>query len=218
MLKPAGLVPVDLAGQCQAMRHAAALTSAVVLMACASIALAAPPAATPAPPPQGNTVSPLTIFPKTEAPKIVKSYPAAGQAMSAGVLVMSITFDQPMKPTAFDFGPAAGGEPPHCLKIPRLLDDNKTFVLLCTTDPGKTYALTVNASAEGGFENAAEHRADPSTLSFKTTDGEGPRDIHEAMKAAGLRDSLDMPILETPDRRGEKAPTVAASQPTPGGP
>jgi hypothetical protein len=140
---------------------------------------------------------------------VVKSYPAAGQAMSAGVLVMTVTFDQPMKPGAFDFGPAPGGEQPHCLKIPRLLDDTKTFALLCTTDPGKTYALTLNARAQGGFENVAEHRADPLTLSFKTTDGEGPQDIHEAMKAAGLRDSLDMPILESPDRRNEKAPTVA---------
>ncbi len=123
--------------------------------------------------------------------------------MSAGVLVLSVTFDQPMLKTGFDFGPAAGGETPHCLKTPRLLDDNKTFVLLCTTDPHKSYALTFNAKPEGGFENVAEHRAEPSTLAFSTTDGNGPRDIHAAMKAASLRD-IDMPIQESPERRAEK--------------
>jgi hypothetical protein len=133
----------------------------------------------------------------------VRSYPAAGQALQAGVTVMSITFDQPMLKTGFDFGPAPGGEPPHCLKTPRLLNDNKTFVLLCTTEPHKAYALTFNAKPEGGFANVSEHRAEPATLAFSTTDADGPRDIHAAMKAANLTD-LDMPVQESPDRRGEK--------------
>ncbi len=168
-------------------------------LAPASVMAQAAPAKPAAP---GNTVSSVTVFPATEAPKVAKSYPAAGQSMSAGVLVMSVTFDQPMLPTGFDFGPASGGEPPQCLKTPRLLDDKKTFVLLCTTEPAKTYALTFNAKPQGGFENVAEHRAEPSTLSFKTTDGEGPKTVHEALKAAGLRE-LDMPIQESPDRRGD---------------
>ena len=111
-----------------------------------------------------------------------------------------------MLKTGFDFGPAAGGETPHCLKTPRLLNDARTFVLLCTTDPHKSYALSFNASPQGGFENVAEHRAAPATLSFSTTDADGPRDIHEALKAASLTE-LDLPIQESPDRRGEK--TVA---------
>ena len=157
-------------------------------------ALAAPPAPVI---PSPNVVSSVTVYAKTEAPKIVKSYPAAGQAMPAGVLVMSVTFDQPMLKTGFDFGPATGGEPPHCLKTPRLLDDAKTFVLLCTTEPRKTYALTFNARPEGGFENVAEHRAEPATLAFSTTDGDGPGNIRDAMKAANLR------MLEDGDKRIE---------------
>lgn len=186
------------------MRHFA-LGLLIAGLAPASV-LAAPPEnpAAPKPAAPAPTVSSVTVYPATEAPKIAKSYPTAGQALSAGVLVMSITFDQPMSPAGFDFGPAAGGEQPHCLKTPRLLDDKRTFVLLCTTEPAKTYALTFNAKPQGGFANVAEHRAEPSTLSFKTTDGEGPRDVHEAMKAAGLR-TIDMPILESPDRRGEGA-------------
>ena len=149
--------------------------TAFALTACllSGTALAAPPApVTPAPvTPSPNVVSPVTVYPRTDAPKVVKSYPAAGQAMSAGVLVMSVTFDQPMLKTGFDFGPAAGGEPPRCLKTPRLLDDNKTFVLLCTTQPHRSYAVTFNAKPKGGFTNVADHRAAPATLAFSTTDG-----------------------------------------------
>lgn len=163
-------------------------------------ALAAPPAPPLLPP---KDVSPVTVFPATVAPKIVHSFPAAGQALSAGVTVLSVTFDQPMLKTGFDFGPATGGEAPACLKTPRLLNDNKTFVLLCTTDPHKAYAIAFNARPQGGFENVAEHRAEPATLAFSTTDGDGPRDIHAAMKAASLTD-LDMPIQDTPDHPGGK--------------
>ena len=105
--------------------------------------------------------------------------------------------------TGFDLGPASGGEAPPCLKTPRLLNDNKTFVLLCTTDPHKSYAIAINARPQGGFENVAEHRAEPATLAFSTTDGDGPRDIHEAMKVASLTD-LDMPIQDSPDSLTQK--------------
>jgi hypothetical protein len=161
------------------------LTAALV----AAPALAAPPS---------HEVSPVTVFPKTDAPKIVKSYPAADQALQAGILVLAVTFDQPMVRTGFDVGSAPGAPPLACLKTPRLLDDAKTFVLLCTSEPHKTYNLTFNAKPQGGFESAAEHRADPATLSFKTTDGDGAEDIHTAMKNASLR-PVDVPIQDTPE-------------------
>jgi hypothetical protein len=178
------------------MMRTAAFALAVCLIGAPAFAAPAPPA-TPAPALPGHEVSPVTVFPATQAPKIVKSYPAADQALQAGVLVLTVTFDQPMVKTGFDFGSAAGAPPLHCLKTPRLLDDNKTFVLLCTSEPHKTYNLTFNARPQGGFENVAEHRADPATLSFKTTDGDGVENIRDAMKAANLR-AIDMPIQDSP--------------------
>jgi hypothetical protein len=195
----AALFPSRLIGSLAAMRLTVlALTAA--LWSAAAFAAAAPAAGPAAP---VKEVSPVTVFPATAAPKIVKSFPAAGQALSAGVTVMSVTFDQPMLKTGFDFGPAPGGETPHCLQTPRLLDDSRTFVLLCTTDPHKSYALSFNAKPEGGFANVAQHRAEPATLAFSTTDGEGPRNIAEAMKVSGLR-PIDMPIQDSPDHRAEK--------------
>jgi len=172
------------------------ITLALTACLLAGPAFAAPPPAPVTPSP--NIVAPVTVYPKTEAPKIVKSYPAAGQAMSAGVLVMSVTFDQPMLQTGFDVSAANGGEAPPCLKTPRLLDDKKTFVLLCTTAPHKSYALGFNAHPQGGFENVAEHRAEPATLAFSTTDGNGPNTVREAMKAASLRD-IDLPVQDSPE-------------------
>src|SRR4051794_33767712 len=105
------------------MRFALGLTAIAALLAGPTGAAA---------PAEPTTVSPLTIYPATPAPKIVRSYPAQGQAVPAGVLVIAVTFDQPMLDLAFDLGPAAGGEAPQCLKTPRLLPDSHTFVLLCT--------------------------------------------------------------------------------------
>lgn len=178
--------------------------TAFALTACllSGTSFAAPP--TPAPmTPSPTLVAPVTVHARTEAPKIVKSYPAAGQAMSAGVLVMSVTFDQPMLKTGFDVAAAAGGEAPPCLKTPRLLDDHKTFVLLCTTAPHKVYLLAFNARPQDGFENVSEHRAEPATLAFSTTDGNGPNTLRDAMQAAGLR-PVDMPIQDSPEHAAAK--------------
>jgi hypothetical protein len=190
------LFPSFLGGSVAAMRNLVfALTGALF----ATSALGQPAApAKPAPGLPGHEVSPVTVSPPTAAPKIVKSYPAAGQALQAGILVLTVTFDQPMVKTGFDFGWAAGSPKLACLKTPRLLDDNKTFVLLCTSEPRKAYNLTFNAQAQGGFENVAEHRAEPATLSFTTTDGDGAEDIHQAMKNASMR-PIDLPIQDTPD-------------------
>jgi hypothetical protein len=168
--------------------------ASVVCLLCGGSALAAPPALPPQPP---HEVSGVTVYAKTDPPKVTATYPAAGQALSAGVLILTITFDQKMIETGFDFGPGAGGEMPNCLKTPRLLEDQKTFVLLCTTDPHKAYALTFNATPQGGFANIAEHRAEPSSLAFTTTDGEGPRSIPDALKAENLP-NIDMPIQVDP--------------------
>jgi hypothetical protein len=168
----------------------------------AALAAAPPVASTPS----ATEVSPVTVFPKTESPQVVATFPAAGQALSPGVLILTVTFDQKMLQTGFDFAPAAGGEMPDCLKTPRLLDDGKTFVLLCTTLPGKAYALSFNAAPQGGFANVAEHRAQGASLAFTTTTaGDGARTIQDALKAAKLQ-NVDIPIQDTPGLPTKPAP------------
>jgi len=178
---------------------------AAAFLACLlSSALLAQAQAQPAPPPK--EVSPVTIYPLRERPKVVATFPAAGQAVSPGVLILTVTFDQEMSPNGFDVAPASGGDAPKCLKTPRLLDDGKTFGLLCTTRPGASYALAFNSAETDGFANVGGQRAESGSLAFTTTkDGDGPRSIDEAIKAAKLK-SFDVPVQEMPGMPGRPAP------------
>jgi len=180
------------------------ISTAAALACLAAMPAAAAPAVAPQPP---HTVSSLTVYPKTDPPKIVSAFPAEGQVLAPGVTVIRITFDQPMLP-GFDISPGPGSAALDCLKTPRLLNDGKSFVLLCTTAPNSAYTLAFNARAKGGFETPGEVRAAPATLSFATNKDDGPRNLAEAMKVAKLGD-LDSPI----ERSEFPARTAAAPSP-----
>jgi hypothetical protein len=154
---------------------------------------------TTAPP---TPVAGLTVTPATKAPKVAATFPTAGQAITAGILVVTVTFDERMG-GGYDYAPGAGGEMPDCLKTPRLLADGKTFALLCNTLPGKSYSVTLNSGGSGGFANTSEARAEPVTLTFSTTTGGEPvRSLEEAMKAASLT-GVDMPVQDAPGLLGK---------------
>lgn len=174
-----------------------------MLLALAAVLLASAPAARP-PAPDGpvTEVSTLVIYRATAPPKLVTSYPAADAAVPPGVLVLKLTFDQKMAPAGFDIAPLAapppGTESAPCLKTPRLLDDGRTFVLLCTLRAGRTYALAFNSAPSGGFANVTETRAAPAALTFTTTRADPVRSLDEAMKAQGLT-RLEVPVQDTPN-------------------
>jgi hypothetical protein len=171
------------------------------LAAAFAAALASPALAAPVPPDIAalppKTVSPVTVMPRTDPPKIVSSFPAAGQVIAPGALVLHITFDQKMDEKGFAFAAAPGGRMPACLKTPRLLNDEKTFVLLCTTTHEAAYSLIFNAAPQGGFANIAGTRAAAAGLAFATDDEDGPRDLEAALKAAKLT-ADDVPIATQP--------------------
>jgi hypothetical protein len=166
----------------------------------AALARAAPPQPAPAwvsalPP---KTVAPVTVLAHSTPPKIVSSFPAEGQEIAPGALVLHITFDQKMDEDGFSFSAAPGGQAPDCLKTPRLLSDDKTFVLLCTTSRKTAYALAFNAAPQGGFTNIGGTRAVPAKLTFTTSDAvDGPHDLDAALKAAQLT-RADVPISRQP--------------------
>lgn len=171
----------------------------LAILASAMLGAAAPPPAAPVPPAQmpPKTVAPVTVTPGTEPPKLDGSFPAGGQVLAPGVLVLRLSFDQKMLETGFDVTAPPGGRLPACLKTPRLLNDGKTFVLLCTTAPDASYAVAINADAQGGFANIGGRRAPPATIAFSTNKDDGPRTLAEALKAAGLAD-VDVPIEVAP--------------------
>jgi hypothetical protein len=170
------------------------LAAALVIALIAGFTAAASAAPGTSPP---NVVAPLTVMPRSDPPKIVASFPAAGEVVAPGALVLHITFDQKMEAGGFAFAAAPGGQMPACLKTPRLLNDEKTFVLLCTTARKTAYALAFNAAPQGGFQNIAGNRAVPALLAFSTNEEDGPRDLDSALKIAKLT-ANDVPIATQP--------------------
>jgi hypothetical protein len=150
----------------------------------------------PPPPPAAQEVTPLSsveVVAPRGTPKVVATYPAQGAAVAPGVLVLMVRFDNRMKPESWDYGPAAA-QPP-CLERPRLLKDQRTFVLMCSVGFNKSFTLQLNGAAKG-FADIASTPAEPHTLSFTTTDGEPTADVTDALKLAGLTD-IDSPILNS---------------------
>jgi hypothetical protein len=124
-------------------------------------------------------------------PAVQSSYPPSGGSVPAGVMILKIVFDQPMKPDAWAYGPSAGADFPKCLANPRLLGDQRTFVLLCTVATNRAFALEINPAAR--FASAYGRSAKPFTLKFSTT-AEQTDDLHDALLQAGLSDADD-PIM-----------------------
>lgn len=144
-----------------------------------------------------NAVSPVLILPPTLPPKLVSTYPAEGQTVAPGVLILKVSFDQQMTPSAWNYAPAPGAEPMDCVKTPRLLGDQRTFVLLCRVLANKTYGVTLNAQRPGGFANLGDNPAQTAALTFKVDSDAPITTVRRAMEAAKLQPD-QMPVQDAP--------------------
>jgi hypothetical protein len=172
------------------------LAAALAFAAAALAGAGAARAQTASTPLSGVTVA----APSPVLPKVVSTYPEAGKAIPPGAVILKVTFDQKMNPDGWDFGKGQDRYP-QCLDRPRLLSDEKTFILLCTVGGAGHFSVSFNGTAAGGFVNLAGQRATPSTLDFATTDDPSVSTIADAMKAAGLK-ADEGPVMEaqaTPD-------------------
>lgn len=169
------------------------LRSILVFAACAATAGAAL-----ADPAKSGTQVGEVVVPGGPPPKLAASYPADGAEVPAGTLILKVVFDQPMTAAAWSYGKAPDAAFPNCLERPRLLADMKTFVLLCAVNAHQTYAIQINTPRD--FANAQGRTARPTEVRFSTTDV-GPRDMHEALREAGLTEADD-PIMTWRDPGG----------------
>lgn len=124
-------------------------------------------------------------------PAVQSSYPAPGAKVPAGVMILKIVFDKPMTPDAWAYGPLAGADYPDCLAHPRLLADQRTFVLLCTVPTSHAFALQINAVSR--FATDYGRPAAPYTLKFSTSD-DVTEYLDDALMQAGLTHADD-PIM-----------------------
>jgi len=124
-------------------------------------------------------------------PAVKSTYPADGAKVPGGELILKLVFDQPMAPDAWSYGPAAGADLPDCLARPRLLADQRTFVLLCSVDTDHAYAVEINAAPR--FAGADGRTAQPYLLKFSTT-SDRTSGLGDALAQAGLA-ATDDPIM-----------------------
>lgn len=89
-----------------------------------------------------------------DPPKVVKSFPAAGEkdVDPAAVTELRIVFDQPMSPKGWSVVRSGQGVFPDLVDKPKWEDDNRTFVWRMKLEPNTDYWLSVNGSG-GRFTN-----------------------------------------------------------------
>jgi hypothetical protein len=182
-------------------RRRLALPCLALAVLAAGGAAVAQTASTPAPVPlSGVTVA----APAKTPPMVVSTFPEAGKSVAPGALILKVTFDQKMTPDGWDYSQGTDRYP-QCLERPRLLADEKTFVLLCTAGPSTRFSVKFNATSAGGFQNLAGQRASASEVDFTTSSDEALSTIDDAMKAASLKKDEGPVMDRTP------AKTLAAS-------
>jgi hypothetical protein len=155
----------------------------------------------------GTTVEDVVVV-AGPGPTVSSTYPATGSSVPGGVLILKIVFDQPMQAGEWAYGPAADGDFPKCLADPRLLADQRTYVLLCSVPASHSYAVQINPDPR--FHSAAGRSAKPFTLTFTTT-GDMTIDMHDALANAGLADTDD-PIMTWRDPGKGVSQTAAPSE------
>ncbi len=149
-------------------------------------------AAEPEPEPQ-STVSGVTVTARRAIPKVESTFPAKGSKVAPGLLVLRVTFTERMHEDGWSYVPSAKGLYPDCARTPRLLDDRKTFVLICRTLPSKTYAVWFNQPPLVDFSGGG-HSAIPYELTFTTADDEPIRTLADAIKADKALTSASNPV------------------------
>jgi hypothetical protein len=154
-----------------------------------------------------NTVSGVTVTISREIPKVVSAYPAQGASVAPGILIIRISYDTRMQGQSWSYVTSRDGEYPECAAAPRLLDDHKSFALICRTLPNKTYALWFNHGDYQNFTSYSHRPAAAYELKFKTSDADPIRTLEEAIKEdPGLPPGSNPAEAEGKRRPGEEAP------------
>ena len=141
-----------------------------------------------------SQTSTVTVIASRVVPQVQSTFPAAGARVAPGLLVLRVTYDTRMRPEGWSYAREAGAEYPDCAKAPRLLDDRRSFVLICRTLPGKRYAVWFNRPPLGDFTSMGRRPAPPFELKFATTDDDPVRTLPEAMKADPALSDLGNPV------------------------
>lgn len=142
----------------------------------------------PAPPvsPETTTVDELSVMPsasclqprnepQAQPPRVVSSFPANGAVVRPGVLVLRVTFDQPMSCKGFFAAGAQARSPcPLDTQYWVLSYDRRTIRTVCHTELNTHYGLrlsdrSVDGTSKATFVSLAGKRLPPYVINFDTS-------------------------------------------------
>src|SRR5579875_3085 len=143
--------------------------------------------------PSGRS-STVTVTASRQTPHVSATFPAEGAKVAPGLLVLRVTYDTKMRAEGWSYARQQGADYPDCASAPRLLDDQRSFVLICRTLPGEAYAVWFNRPPLGDFASLARRPAEPYELRFATTDDDPVRTLAGAMKADPALSNVSNPV------------------------
>ena len=141
-----------------------------------------------------SRTSVVTVTASRIVPHVQSTFPALDAKVAPGLLVLRVTYDTRMRPEGWSYARETGADYPDCAAAPRLLDDRRSFVLICRTLPGRRYAVWFNRPPLDDFSSLGRRPAIPFELKFATTDDEPVRTLTEAMKADAALSALGNPV------------------------
>ena len=153
-----------------------------------------PPSKVPAKAASSTRLSGVTVTATRAIPHVQSTFPAADAKVPPGLLVLRVTYDTKMRPDGWSYARETGKDYPDCAQSPRLLDDGRSFVLICRTLPQKTYSVWFNRPPLDDFASLSRRPADPFELKFSTTDDDPVRTLADAIKADAALSKVSNPV------------------------
>ena len=117
------------------------------------------------------------------APRLVSTYPAKGQVVRPGLLVVRLTFDLPMACQGalgagfFQLNPCTDGR----AQTWTLSYDRLNLRVLCQVKPKTSYGLWINRHNLEDFKGLGGHKPDAYQLTFDTSDDAPVATVREAV-------------------------------------
>jgi hypothetical protein len=116
-------------------------------------------------------------FDDTPPPKVVSSFPAKGQMVRPGLLVLRVTFDRPMTCIGLLHNHAPLPDPcPAPLQAPMVSRDKRTFLTVCMIEANRQYGLWFN-----NFSSVGGQALPPYELVFDTSNKTDITTVQEAL-------------------------------------
>jgi len=140
----------------------------------------------------------------SSGPVIVETYPASGaRDVPAGAVELRARFSKPMADNSWSWCSVPGKAMPLLVGPPRYEADGRTCVVKAQLEPGKAYALSLNAEKFTGFRDRENRPASPYLLAFTTKAGTPP------LRETSWQEDLDFFETELPKRHLDLASLIS---------